>query len=59
LAYKALVSVRSMAIEHAGERLMLAPGMQTNAEILLGRRTVLEYLLSPVRQAFHEAARER
>ena len=59
LAYKALVSVRSMAIEHAGVRLLLAPGMQTNAEILLGRRTVLEYLLSPVRQAFHEAARER
>jgi HlyD family secretion protein len=48
-----------MAIEHAGERLLLTPGMQTNAEILLGRRTVLEYLLSPVRQAFHEAARER
>ena len=59
LAYKALVAVRSNAIEHAGERLPLTAGMQTNAEILLGRRSVLEYLLSPVRQAFHDAARER
>ncbi|MEO6745639.1 MAG: HlyD family type I secretion periplasmic adaptor subunit [Caldimonas sp.] len=59
LAYKALVSLRSMVIDHAGGQLALAPGMQTNAEILLGRRTVLEFLLSPVQQAFHEAARER
>ena len=59
LAYRALVTLRSMALEHAGERFVLTAGMQTNAEILLGRRTVLEYLLSPVRQAFHDAARER
>jgi len=29
------------------------------AEIKLGTRTVMEYLLSPVQKAFHEAARER
>jgi hypothetical protein len=28
-------------------------------EINLGTRTVLEYVLSPVQKAFHEAARER
>ncbi|MDW8467869.1 MAG: hypothetical protein RML56_01485 [Burkholderiales bacterium] len=33
--------------------------MQVAAEIRLGTRTVLEYLLSPVQRAFHEAARER
>jgi HlyD family secretion protein len=33
--------------------------MQVDAEIALGERTVLEYMLSPVRKAFHEAARER
>ena len=32
---------------------------QASAEILLGRRTVMEYLLSPVQQAWHEAGRER
>ena len=33
--------------------------MQVDAEIKLGDRTVLEYVLSPVRKAFHEAAHER
>jgi HlyD family secretion protein len=33
--------------------------MQVSAEIHLGTRSVLEYLLSPVRRAFHDAARER
>jgi HlyD family secretion protein len=33
--------------------------MQVQAEIKLGRRTVLEYLLSPVQRAWQEAARER
>lgn len=37
----------------------LAPGMQVAAEIKLGERTVLEYLLSPIQKAFHEAGRER
>jgi HlyD family secretion protein len=33
--------------------------MQTDAEILLGTRTVMEFLLSPVRKAWHESGRER
>jgi hypothetical protein len=33
-------------------------GMQVDAEIALGERTVLEYILSPVRKAFHAAARQ-
>lgn len=37
----------------------LSVGMQTTAEILLGDRTVAEYLLSPVKKAWHEAGRER
>ena len=59
LAYRTLVALRSMEIEQEGERFPLTAGMQTSAEVLLGQRTVMEYLLSPVRQAFHEAARER
>jgi HlyD family secretion protein len=42
-----------------GEKYPLAPGMQVAVEINLGTRTVLEYVLSPVQKAFHEAARER
>jgi HlyD family secretion protein len=59
LAYKALVNLRSQFLEADGQKYNLAPGMQVSAEIHLGTRTVLEYLLSPVTKAFHEAARER
>ena len=59
LAFRALVELKSQALESGGRRYALAPGMQVVAEIHLGERTVLEYLLSPVQKAFHEAARER
>jgi HlyD family secretion protein len=38
---------------------MLVPGMQINAEIHLGTRSVFEYLLSPVQKVAQEAGRER
>ena len=56
---KALVALRSDVLALATERLELNAGMQATAEILLGRRTVLEYLLSPVQKAWHESVRER
>ena len=59
LVYKALVTLNRMALEMNGERFALSAGMQSSAEILLGTRTVMEYLLSPVRKAWHEAGRER
>jgi hypothetical protein len=42
-----------------GVRHALSPGMQVTAEIHLGTRTILEYLLLPVTGAFQEAGRER
>lgn len=57
--FKALVALKSASLEADGTRFPLSAGMQANAEILLGTRTVLEYLLSPVQKAWHEAARER
>lgn len=59
LAYRALVALKAMRIGEGNERLPLTAGMQATAEILLGRRSVLEYLLSPVQKAWHEAGRER
>lgn len=59
LVYKALVTLKAMQLEMDGQRFTLSAGMQTNAEIRLGTRTVMEYLLSPVRKAWHEAGRER
>jgi len=48
-----------MNLEMDGRRFTLSAGMQSHAEIRLGTRTVMEYLLSPVRKAWHEAGRER
>lgn len=59
LVYKALVRLKDMALNMEGQTFQLSAGMQTNAEIHLGDRTVMAYLLSPVRKAWHEAARER
>ena len=59
LVYKALVTLNSMHLEMNNQRFALSAGMQSNAEILLGTRTVMEFLLSPVRKAWHEAGRER
>lgn len=59
LRYKALVALDTNALETEGRRYPLSVGMQTTAEILLGKRTVAEYLLSPVQKAWHEAGRER
>ncbi|HJV91908.1 MAG TPA: HlyD family type I secretion periplasmic adaptor subunit [Azonexus sp.] len=59
LVYKALVALKQMSLEMDERRFTLSAGMQTNAEIRLGDRTVIEYLLSPVRKAWHEAGRER
>jgi hemolysin D len=59
LVYKALVKLKDMHLEMDGEKFALSAGMQTNAEVHLGDRTVLEYLLSPVKKAWHEAGRER
>jgi hemolysin D len=59
LLYKALVRLKDMQLELDRQRFPLSAGMQTHAEIWLGDRTVMEYLLSPVRRAWHEAGRER
>jgi len=59
LRYKALVTLDASALETDGMKYPLSVGMQTTAEILLGDRTVAEYLLSPVKKAWHEAGRER
>jgi len=59
LTYKVLISLNRQELEIEGDKLRLTPGMQVVAEIHQGRRTVMEYLLSPVQKAFHEAGRER
>ena len=59
LLYRALVDLDAPFLEMDGQRYALAAGMQVSAEVKLGDRSVLEYLLSPIQKAFHEAGRER
>jgi HlyD family secretion protein len=61
LTYRAMLDLSSRHLVSAGtgETLALTPGMLVSAEIHQGRRTVMEYLLSPVRKLAQEAARER
>ena len=56
LAYRALIAIADGA---GRPRLDLVAGMHVTAEVHIGRRTVLEYLLSPVQKVAAEAARER
>jgi len=58
-AYRALISLERDYLEGGDRRLRLVPGMLVNAEIHLGTRSVLEYLLSPIQKTAHEAGRER
>ena len=58
-AYRALIHLNESHLKSRGRQLKLVPGMQVNAEIHLGTRSVLEYLLSPVQKVTHEAGRER
>jgi hemolysin D len=57
--YKALVVLNAQQLDVNGEHFALQPGMQVSAEINLGTRTVIEYLLSPVQREVGEAGRER
>lgn len=57
--YRALIDLHSQSLERDGLSLKLLAGMQVVAEINEGRRTVLEYLLSPVQRVVQESARER
>jgi HlyD family secretion protein len=49
-AYRALINLSSDYLQSQGRQLRLVPGMQVNAEIHLGTRSVLEYLFSPVQK---------
>ena len=57
--YKALIALDTQTLGSGEHTLKLVPGMQVIAEINQGRRTVLEYLLSPVQKTLSESGRER
>jgi len=58
LYYRALIKLERQAVDATSASAWLAPGMQLAAEMHLGTRSVLEYLLSPLRKTLSEAGRE-
>ncbi len=59
-SYKAVVEMKGQALFADGTaRLKLESGMQVAAEIQQGRRSVMEYLVSPLQRTVQEAGRER
>jgi HlyD family secretion protein len=58
LYYRAMVRIDPRSGASGPDRRRLASGMQLSAEIHLGTRTLLEYLVSPVRRTLGEAGRE-
>jgi HlyD family secretion protein len=58
--YRAVIELAEQGLRLPnGRYLDIAPGMVLTAEIHQGRRTVMEYLLSPVQRVAMEAGRER
>ncbi len=60
LAYfPAHVKLHSRSLKVEGKDLPITPGLNMTAEIKTGRRTVLDYLLSPIQKTLDESAGER
>jgi hemolysin D len=57
--YVAHVALDSARMVVDGREETLSPGMAVTAEIKTGRRSVISYLLSPLRRYAHEGIRER
>jgi hemolysin D len=59
LVYAARVSLDRTQMEVEGNRVSLSPGMAVTAEIKMGSRRIISYLLSPLLKYGHESLRER
>lgn len=56
--YNARVTLQSMRLDSMPERSQLLPGMTLSAEIQVGKRSIMTYLLWPLTKAFKESIRE-
>jgi HlyD family secretion protein len=59
MPFKAIIRLKDQQLRLGEGQFPLAAGMQLSAEIIEDRRTVLEYLLSPLQRVVSEAGRER
>lgn len=57
--YIVKVRTHKNAITYHNEQLPIIPGMMVTADIMIGKKTVLDYLLKPILKAKQNALRER
>lgn len=56
--FRALVALDSPYLERDGKQFRVSAGMLVSAEVNLGSRTEMEYLLSSIRKTVREVGRE-
>ncbi|MDO8416590.1 MAG: HlyD family type I secretion periplasmic adaptor subunit [Agitococcus sp.] len=59
LFYRARIKLSRQFLERENKRFEAKPGMQVTVDVMLGERTLFEYLTSPIKKTVLEAARER
>lgn len=59
LVYAVKIRLTRNTIRVGGRDLLIGPGLAVQAEVVTGRRRVIQYLLSPIAQVLDEAGRER
>jgi HlyD family secretion protein len=56
--YKSRISLSNLHLKKMPERARLLPGMTLTAEIVVGKRSVMSYLLWPIKRALDESMQE-
>ncbi|HEV3397636.1 MAG TPA: HlyD family type I secretion periplasmic adaptor subunit [Xanthobacteraceae bacterium] len=56
--FRARIALGPLTLQNVPKDFRLIPGMTTSAEIIVGKRTIISYLLDPVIRVFDESMRE-
>lgn len=59
LRYTVHIALENTTLDIDGRNATLLPGMSVKAEILTGKRRIIDFLLAPLREHMHDAMRER
>ena len=59
LRYTVHIALEDTTLDIDGRNATLLPGMSVKAEILTGKRRIIDFLLAPLREHMHDAMRER
>jgi hemolysin D len=59
LRYTVHIALEPKTLDIDGQPASLLPGMSVKAEILTGKRRIIDFLLAPLREHMHDAIRER